>query len=244
MKITLLALLATTICLLMMPLTGQAAVLVLDHTAAEDTTLNSGSPDLNSGANTVISSARNAGGLTYRAVMRFDLSSVSFTSIDKMDLTVHGQQFYNGNSALNLYALTSDNYDWAENSACWNYAYSSENWAGGNTGAGTPGTDYETPYLAQQTISGTGYKEYTFSITDQNVISAWLDAGTAEMLFASADEGVNSTLVQIRSSEYSDSDYAYAPTMEITGSSVPEPITFGFLAIGVALLLIQRRKLG
>ena len=138
---------------------------VSGYTGATDTTLNSWSPDANSGADTLLHLRYN-GSTTVKThmapVLRFDVTSIpaqaQLTSA-RLELYLAESGSANSDMRAEVYRLLRG---WTETTATWNRPATGQTWA--QAGAQGVGADYNATLVAATNVQATG-RWYAFDVT-------------------------------------------------------------------------------
>jgi len=112
------------------------------------------------------------------SVLEFDLSSIAATATcDNALLTLtHDLDYGSTDLTVYVYELLTANGNWTEAGATWNTKDGSNAWAGGATGCGTSGTDYDSTAIGSYNVTtDTQGTTNVFDLTDA-AVKDWFGA--------------------------------------------------------------------
>ncbi|MFH1521439.1 MAG: DNRLRE domain-containing protein [archaeon] len=134
-----------------------------DATAGEDTYIREDFPNNNFPTATVLSIGKTAGDSEFRALLKFNLSSIPSTDtiVDAVIQIYLESASGNANVTVKAYRLTSE---WIEAEASWNDRITSTAWS-------STGGDYDSSEIDTQIFSNSSGNYYNFTITE--AVAGW-----------------------------------------------------------------------
>jgi hypothetical protein len=203
----------------------------------------------------------NAGGTNTKAILRFDVSSLSFASINSVTLRLYQRDTSTAN--VTLFQMLPADSNWEEgtdtgsyssgwwNRTSWSYCnrFLGDGWSGG-AGVGSWGSALASTAAMPGVLNGA--VDFTFSGVDLDALmAAWASVGVSDagrMSFAAPDSNdvvANEGIVLLagaNSTFYSTENGTMIPELIVDFNPVPEPATMGLLAVGGVVALIRRKK--
>lgn len=146
--------------------------------SGKDTYVRQNAATTNYGTATGIAVAQSAGA-DYNALVEFDISSIPSEAECQSAILRLVLDFTAGAVAANvtIYSILSANGDWTELGATWNTKDGSNNWAGGNTGCGTSGTDHSVSSIGSFTVQAADVAGAVYTITlTTAAVQTWFGA--------------------------------------------------------------------
>ena len=177
----------------------------------------------------------------------FDLSTTSMPTIQNATLNVRlrstvldsGETF-----TVNVYRIVEGN-SWSEGQSCWNLRSTGNQWAGGQTGCGTSGTDYYATLAGTINFTSTSTTNHTYGIDiTASVIQAWADnsSDNAGFVLVGTSSSPNDSFSYVELGSRDHPTSSQWATLDVTYT--PEPATMLLLGIGGLGVLVRRRRRG
>lgn len=200
---------------------------VSGYTGGSDTWLDEASGTWNQGGSIETLIGYESGFGNCRILHRWDLSSISSTSvITSATLQLNDKDYVNRNMncAVNIYQPSVANANWVcgtsfdtteTGACCWNTkTYNTVNWAG-SVGMGTATTDYVNTSLASYTFidNASGFKTITFNASGLTYIQTLFGTTGGAGFLIIGPGGVDNTITKIASMD--DSTPANRPILTI-----------------------------
>lgn len=186
-----------------------------DKTAGIDTFLDKSNPNTNSGSDTKIGVSDLIGAFDreYRALIKFDLSSLVGATITSATLTLtEYDESGNPETHYAIYRILAANSGWTQAGATWNKLDGTNNWAG-SAGCDTSGTDYSATPLWGPGNPGFAHASLDFSL-DATEFTEMVGANYG-LIFKNTGAGTINTYRFYRSSNYSDTDLNKCPKLVV-----------------------------
>jgi len=137
-----------------------------DAASGKDTYVRQGAATTNYGTATGFAVAQSAGA-DYNGLLEIDVSSIPTEAECQSAILRLVLDFTAGAIAatMTIYPILSANGDWTELGATWNTKDGANNWAGGNTGCGTSGTDHSATSIGSFTVQAADAAGAVYNIT-------------------------------------------------------------------------------